>query len=57
MAIYIIRCSNIALVRLVSLSVGMHCGTSCTRTHATLSKKSLTPKYREEYPTSAAPLI
>lgn len=47
MVLYIIRCSNVALVRLVSLSVGMHCGTSCTRTHATLSQKSLTPKQRD----------
>lgn len=42
--IYQIRCSDIALVKLILLSVRMHCGTSFTRTHAILSQKSLTRK-------------
>lgn len=49
MVIYIIRCSNVALVRLVSLSVGMHCGTSCTRTYATFPKKPHSKVERERH--------
>jgi len=42
--IYKIRCSNVALVRLVLLSVSMRCGTSFTRMHGALPEQSLTQK-------------